>query len=1314
MPNGEGRIYKYRNRGSGEIVEFRSAVKPDKAMVKRIAAEQRAHREAAERGKVEAAQAGREAEKEYLEAQGVGDFTKDYPRLTSALIGTKELGTGIAEGAVGLAQLPAIVGEELVRDVIQPRKQLELYKGFFRQPFSEQTEAIPFVPDVKTFISPSEEAKEESPYPRLRTAGRLGGMLALGAGVGGVLRGPKAAETPKVSAPEVKAPTEVPAEVPSEIPMTLEGITAEAAARKAAVPEVAAPATFAAEVAAAKVKAGLVKQVNAQMKGIPKKEQTAIISRQVGREVKSLNELAETELRALLPEEAVPEVASEIAPKATLEVEAPRQYGPDRVAQMQAQEADFLAGRPKPLITPPPETALAVRRPTALARPEPILVEDVPRIEPPKPVQRWSAEPTLEVTEPDLSLYGRGELVDTTIPTEFKPPYAQLPPELGRLTTEKPLRRPVPAKATEPVLPTKAPTPKPAKLPQQKAAPPQRISPGARIREQEGVWDDIARGLKEEARKGREPKGPLSDLKDVDLKTLHEIEPTNTTLAEMQARGLAPKTTKLPPGPVPEEPLEFGKPLEGRRAKVTVSPEPLAGEITPESLWKRWSPREREAFLEPRNFNLGHVNTPFENLGPKVVRALTEEASFRDAKRLPRKKSALRELHEKEEGFLDVSELIKRARSKDPETGALKWHREQPYRHFARDYITTSMATAIRKYGGAQGEQMARMFKEVRTLEGNIGGALVDSAFTAAEGLSKAEFSSMAEYLGTARKSKPLNQRVVSAANRVAAQNVSVGAGAKAVELTLKRKGKKIPFEMRDPDGFYWPYEYTKEFWNWIHKEPKTRETIIRDIMSENKSRFEAEELLRMGRKFGEKRVSAQYSRELEPLAEKYRAETGKPAFSLDPDVLTRNYKEMADRIAKARVLGPEDIADLESPLHKVLTEAGVTGKDAQLLYNYLARILKRDAPPETYKYEVASGISNAMVATYLQAFPISNLAQIPMIGVYAPVRPFVTGMFGAFFKYKKASKNALLSGSSLEAHTLVHELGIGKTINKYYLLQKSEIFNRTIADSVGRATATYWFDILKKNPGNKKIASKLSDLTLIPAEQLVKYNVLPEMALRRAGYNMARISQGTVYAEDLPYAWTNSPMSKLFFIFQRYAFSTTKNMWEAIKKDPVTAPIKMLTLLSAAGEVIGDMKKFISDGTEGVERRGEWLGIENKFVARMLDNLLQGWALGMVADAFAGLWVRGEVNRSVPFEVIDTIGRNVNRIIHGKFEPVGQELLRRAPITFGVGKRIQKELLPTRRQKGKKKGGAFKGFKKQSFNVMPPVAPDYSVEAPV
>jgi len=572
-------------------------------------------------------------------------------------------------------------------------------------------------------------------------------------------------------------------------------------------------------------------------------------------------------------------------------------------------------------------------------------------------------------------------------------------------------------------------------------------------------------------------------------------------------------------------------------------------------------------------------------------------------------------------------------------------------------------------------------------LEYGAGGELTFAFRNAVKGLSKEELDNLATHLGTARKVAPMNQNVARAAARVASLNKTVAAAARAVGITVKRRGTKVPFEPRDPEGFYWHYEYTKEFWDWLGKDPKTREGVIKGIMSEGKSRFEAEQLLRMARKFGEKRISEQYSRELEDLADKYLKETGLPAFKTSPTIMEGHYLRMADRLARAKVMGPEDIVDPLSPISQELERAGIKGKDVDTLYRYLARILERDTPPETYKYKVGASISNGMVATFLQQFPISNLTQIPMIGVYAPVRPFVEGMIKAGIDYKSASQKALRSGASLEAHRVMEDFG-GKVLNKWYLGQASERFNRTMADSVGRTTAAYWHAKLRENPGNTGIARKLGDLTLMNPNKLAESSQLPEIALRRAGYNMSRISQGTTHPEDLAFAWSDSPLSKLYWLFQRYAFNTTRNMWQAILEDPIKAPLKILIYLGLAGELIGDVKKFITEGIPGVVHRGEWLGIKNPILRRGVDDLIQGWALGIVGDALSGLWIRGEVHNSVPLEMVDKVGSMVRDVAKGKFKRTGQELLRRAPIPFGVGARIQKEVLPTQRQKARERKG--------------------------
>ena len=940
-----------------------------------------------------------------------------------------------------------------------------------------------------------------------------------------------------------------------------------------------------------------------------------------------------------------------------------------------------LARRPQP--APPPDVEVRPRGPVVTPPPD-VEVQPIPKLltsgestpfVPPRSVPSpqdiaLKAAVRQRTKGPSVPLPSAAEMLG--------PAYETRPERLTRLKAErasKPPVSPLELPAEAPQMPQVAPQ---ALLP--KVAPPAELEAPTKAptsiyyehpKDLPGPSEmDVRTALaqfKAELESPIAAKAPtaLSFLSDKDVRDLVDIGDT-AAIEESQVRGLAaPKTPTLGvPSPNLQPALDRIKGLK-----------PLTPQIRDaiRMAKKEGATPEQVKAAGAHDLDIQEVYPELRSKERTSAELKSRVAGKEAEKGLPWGKRLQKRVQEEEGGFVDISALAdwirKSATGKDPTTDTLLPAEEIPLRTFMRDYLTTSIKTSLRKVGAPDIEQMLR---KARVFEYRIAGHAVEVFQGALAGFSKAEIANLA--LAIEGRAKFVSPKVATAAETVKSINRVIGNAMESAGVTLKASsGEAIPFKMRDPTGAYWHHEYTKEFWSKLGVEGPTREAVIRSLMREKGvSRGEAEDLLKMARRFGEKRVSAQYAREWDF-----------PGYRLDADVMVRYYGEAAERIARAKVLGPKDIADPSSPIGQALSALEAKGGDVSTAYKYLARVLGRDAPPEAYKYKVASTVANVMTVLYLQMFPISNLVQIPMSAIHAPLRSCVKGIFGAALDYKGASKRALQSGATLEAHKVVRDIA-GEYVNKLYLMTKSEIFNRTISDNIGRYAAQAWFDGLKRNPNNKLLRRKLTDITMGDVNEMLRRGSLNARELDYAGYNMATLTNGTVHVEDMPYAWSNSPLVKLYWIFKRYAFSTGANIWRSIKTDPLRAITKLAFFQLLAGEVIGDLKKFITEGMEGVERRGEWTGIEDRRTARLFDDALQGWALGIPGDIAASLWVRGELNKSAPFDLIDDIGQAVRDLVRAKPRPVVRKILQRAPVPFGITKRIQKEYLPEERERGK------------------------------
>lgn len=586
----DGKLYTITDKKVGDRIQFRSTVKPDKDFIRQKFEEKRANEAQLAEVKRQAAQDSAFNYKNALTGN-IPDVSEEQALANHPVLsGITDLGTGLAEGATGLVEMPVEAAKNLYGIVRHPLESADLYKRFFQQPATEQAQAIPFVPEA-TEISQGKNV--------LRNVGRLGGMTLAGAGIARA-----AARTPKLpmSPYDVDAPKI--AEAPRIAP-TVEPIVPKVAPE--AAPKISKPT---------KLQRSQLISLQTLYKEVPRDERLKAASDIIQRPIKSFNELNNVEAQQVIdsfkktPEQPVQTPMENVVTAPEVPTEAPVEpnilYSPDKLAQMTAEEIDYAAKNPprEPLITPPPVTSLAVKPPEIT--PSPIL-EDL-SVEAPQVKPRWSNEPILE--EKPL-LQGQPELIDETAPQQFRPPYGELPPELEESLNveapiEEPLGRPTPAILEEPQKPQTPP--EPPIIPQEQVVPP--LSSKEAVEAAGAKYEGEAEGLvyftdpqtrstlvlkPEEVT----PESVSARLAESRAKFAEAEKPAKLNPEQQEFLAKGGKITKVPPVE-PTEPLEFGRALEEPKSKIERSKRREA------SLLERLA-KEEEGFADVEKFKeFGH------------------------------------------------------------------------------------------------------------------------------------------------------------------------------------------------------------------------------------------------------------------------------------------------------------------------------------------------------------------------------------------------------------------------------------------------------------------------------------------------------------------------------------------------------------------------------------------------------------------------------------------------------------------------------------------------------------------------------------
>lgn len=465
-------------------------------------------------------------------------------------------------------------------------------------------------------------------------------------------------------------------------------------------------------------------------------------------------------------------------------------------------------------------------------------------------------------------------------------------------------------------------------------------------------------------------------------------------------------------------------------------------------------------------------------------------------------------------------------------------------------------------------------------------------------------------------------------------------------------------------------------------------EIIDRVMRSSGVDSETARKIVRIGLEKSERKISPQYARELDL-----------PGFRKDINVWREHNWEIAKKIAEQKHFGRLDIADPNSPLSKLVAQTPNPRLTEDLLRVHLSRIERdRFARNMDRVADFAGWLSSAL---YLSNFRITNLGGLNPIGVVAGQKNLAKSLVEVAITNRGATREFAEESGAIYNITKGILEGLSETkLDKLYGISSSENLLRTIAANAGRLAAQDLFATLKSGrPLKASDAKLLEDLFLAPIDEISKWKSIPENKLKLAGGRMAEITQGLPEPRKLPSYFSN-PYVRIPMIFKRYAVQQSWTLFEHLKRNPSRIPAYVATS-QLLGEIIGGSKaalrglpEAIATGdpnaiTERIAKRGEhmsrYTGTENLLINRAIDNIVNSWMLGVVADLMlASVGGRDALLRFIagPFATTMTdLGSNIGQAISGNPEPLFRQGLRAVPF---VGYGLQEYLVPTQQQQRK------------------------------
>jgi hypothetical protein len=574
--------------------------------------------------------------------------------------------------------------------------------------------------------------------------------------------------------------------------------------------------------------------------------------------------------------------------------------------------------------------------------------------------------------------------------------------------------------------------------------------------------------------------------------------------------------------------------------------------------------------------------------------------------------------------------------------------------------IAVSSLTRLKKMG-ASGETLAKLLKDERTESHRLGGEHELKTREVIRSLSKEEQIEVVKILdGQKSINDASNQKVKDAFTSLRQSTEQLGDLAVAANVRMKSsEGLNVPFQKFK--GEYFPHRYPEE----LFKDPVA---LREKLLKAGNSPVAVDIMMKRITEQGERFSSAQHARDF-----------NLPGYKESLESLSEHQREMARVITRAERFGPMDVADPNSHISRLIAKTSNPIEAQKIVNDYLSRI--DYGPGKESQHKVYNAVVKAEVASKLSQFGITNMGDLASVSTALGIKNLTKAIARTIFDPHGSADISTRSGSlAILKDELHRDVGQGNLLGKAYGTTSTEKFIRTVGTLAGRAEVQRLFNLAKKD---SRYAKTLADFVDGDVTEVLKQNKLTDKQIDFAGGRAVELSSGIPDKLGLSKAmFADNPLLRLPFLFKRFAFLNTRNMVDAVNRQPTYAGklAKATMLIGAyqvAGEVIGDTKAAIKglingDVEKSIEERGDYISSGNKAFDRILANFLQSALFGIVGDVSESV-VRKSVGK-VSGTALGPVGSDVDELAgiagdigEGKFTSLGKGVVRRIPY-IGAG----------------------------------------------
>jgi len=582
---------------------------------------------------------------------------------------------------------------------------------------------------------------------------------------------------------------------------------------------------------------------------------------------------------------------------------------------------------------------------------------------------------------------------------------------------------------------------------------------------------------------------------------------------------------------------------------------------------------------------------------------------------------------------------------------------------------------------GPNGQKLAKILKDERTESNRLGGEHALSTRKVRQVLDKDQQLEVVKLLdGQMNLKDASSQEVRDAYTQLRISTERLGNEAVRSGVMMRNsKGEVVPFQKHR--GEYFPHRYPEELF-------KDLVALEEKLLKAGNSPAKVDAMMKNIRERGERFSSAQHARDF-----------NLPGYDMTLDALERHQYEMAQAITRAKRFGGRDVADAESRISKLIANAEDSTRAKEIVNDYLQR--NDITADRAAQQAIYNKIVKWEVGTKLSQFFLTNMGDLAGTNTALGVANTQQAILKVLSDPHGSADLATRAGSyvPIVRKELMRDVRAGKLLEKAYGTNTSEKIVRTISTMAGRANVIQLFEKAKKD---KKWAKTLADFVDGDVNEVLKQDSLTDEQVDFGAARGAEVANGVPDELTLSSAMFNkNPLLRLPFLFKRFAFLNTKNMVDAIRRQPdfkrkLAKAAILVGTYQLAGEIIGDAKAAITGlaaGDVGAEiwNRGDFIEskdwplkvgktIGGKVTDRIMANFLQSALFGIVGDVTESM-VRRPLGKASG-AAFGPVGSDLDELVGsiasasgGNWAPAGKMIAKKIPyVGTGLAKRWFKE----------------------------------------